>query len=207
MPQIATVQSTKPITPPLNPRVELRKIVEANIKKDKTTHFRLFSDLAFEGLDKSDLSGTASDLLNSVIGDWFGLNYDLVLRAAEANELAKMQASPSKRDQQRAAKLLAEKEAKLVAKREAKKAAQAAAVSSTSATMSAAVEAIKNKVLMDVVLPFTGKKLRDSTGDECAAAGGWYSRIALDMSTRGVSGGLVGAILTEKRLQQIAAGK
>ena len=39
------------------------------------------------------------------------------------------------------------------------------------------VERIRQIILLDMVLP-TGKKLRDSTGAECAKAGGFFSEVA-----------------------------
>ena len=40
----------------------------------------------------------------------------------------------------------------------------------------AVVDSIKTTVLLDFVMP-SGKRLRDSTGKECRAAGGWLSDI------------------------------
>jgi hypothetical protein len=57
-------------------------------------------------------------------------------------------------------------------------------------------------VLLDLLLP-TGKKLRDSTGQECKQAGGWLTRVAKRVGDAGI----VGEILNERELGEIFAGR
>lgn len=47
----------------------------------------------------------------------------------------------------------------------------------TAAAIQRGVERLRQVILLDMVLP-TGKKLRDSTGAECAKAGGFFSEVA-----------------------------
>lgn len=53
-------------------------------------------------------------------------------------------------------------------------------------------------VLMDLVMP-NGRTLRDCTGGECAAFGGWYERIGAKVE----AGQKVGEALSEKELHEL----
>jgi hypothetical protein len=53
-------------------------------------------------------------------------------------------------------------------------------------------------VLMDLILP-TGKRLRESTGDDCAKAGGWLRAIARVVNPTEV----VGAVLNEEQVREM----
>ena len=53
-------------------------------------------------------------------------------------------------------------------------------------------------VLLNLVLP-SGKMLKDSTGAECAGAGGWYTKIA----SRVAPDEVVGNVLSEEQLRKI----
>jgi hypothetical protein len=51
---------------------------------------------------------------------------------------------------------------------------------------------------MNLVMP-NGKMLKDSTGAECASAGGWYTKI----SSRVAPEEVVGNVLSEEQLRKI----
>lgn len=53
-------------------------------------------------------------------------------------------------------------------------------------------------VFLDLMLP-NGKSLRDSTGKECASAGGWFAKIAAQIKPNEI----VGNALTEKQLRAL----
>jgi hypothetical protein len=55
-------------------------------------------------------------------------------------------------------------------------------------------------VLLDLILP-NGKKLRDCTGKECRAAGGWL----IDVAERVGDDGMVGVLMAETELASIFA--
>jgi hypothetical protein len=54
-------------------------------------------------------------------------------------------------------------------------------------------------VLLDLVLPGSGKKLRDATFAECAKVGGWYAKVAKMGGPRQI----VGRVLSEEKLQAV----
>jgi len=71
----------------------------------------------------------------------------------------------------------------------------------SAADVAALVETIKTVVLLDLVQP-NGKKLRDCTGKECRAAGGWLTEIGARVGDRGV----VGEQLSEAEVAKIRDG-
>lgn len=77
------------------------------------------------------------------------------------------------------------------------------------AAKQAKVEAIKEKVqtrireeaqmiLLDMILP-TGKALRDSTGKDCAKAGGWFAKLAEQVKPNQT----VGAVMSEDQVRKL----
>jgi hypothetical protein len=80
----------------------------------------------------------------------------------------------------------------------AAKAADAMAKAARDAAVAGMVERVKNLVLLDIKLPTTGKTVRDSTGQECIEAGGWFAAVG-----KRVGDGIVGNVLSEAELQNI----
>jgi hypothetical protein len=71
----------------------------------------------------------------------------------------------------------------------------------TEEEVAAEAERVRNIILLDLVEP-NGKKLRDCTGAECRAFGGWRIKIADRIGDRGV----VGKKLSEQDLRNIRDG-
>jgi hypothetical protein len=63
------------------------------------------------------------------------------------------------------------------------------------------VKLAANQVLLDMKLPH-GKKLRDSTGGECLAIGGWLGNVGRNMKPDE----LVGVVFTERQLRKVWDG-
>lgn len=78
-------------------------------------------------------------------------------------------------------------------------AAEASAVSKNIDKLKSHIKAkAAEMVLLDLALP-SGKKLRDSTGRECARAGGWFAKIAAKVAPQQV----VGKIMSEDAVRAI----
>lgn len=117
------------------------------------------------------LDERAADMLDSVIEYWFTNNYhSLVAPVARAPRPP----------------------------REVVKAAQTAKVAEIKANVQARIQEEARLLLLDLVLP-NGKALRDSTGNECAKAGGWFTKIA----SRIPPGKKVGKVLSEDQLRSL----
>lgn len=78
------------------------------------------------------------------------------------------------------------------------KAAKQAAVAAIKDKVTARIREEAEMILLDMLMP-TGKALRDSTGKECAKAGGWLSKIA----TKVKPSQKVGAALSEAQVRAL----
>lgn len=117
------------------------------------------------------LEDRSADMLDSVIEYWFTNNYhSLVAPVARAPRPP----------------------------REVVKAAQTAKVADIKSKVQARIQEEAQLLLLDLVMP-NGKSLRDSTGKECAKAGGWYTKIAM----RVPPGTKVGKALSEDQLRAL----
>lgn len=117
------------------------------------------------------LSEDGIDYLYAVIEYWFSNNYDSISKP------------PEKR---RAERVVREKAVAKVAE----------------VVRAKAIKVIEEKaqiMLLDMVKLPTGKTLRESTGKECAKAGGWLSRIAEKVKP----GQMVGAALSEDEVRAL----
>lgn len=101
------------------------------------------------------LSEEGADYLNTVIEYWFSNNLNSIDRPKPAPRPAVDRAEKAAKSEamKKAAVSVAEKHVELL------------------------VEEKVERILLDLEMP-TGKTLRDSTGAECAKAGGWFQKIA-----------------------------
>lgn len=110
--------------------------------------------------------------LYAVIEYWFSNNY---------HSLVEARAAPKSRVSQKAAKV-----------------ARQAKVAAIKEKVQERIHEEAKIILLDMILP-TGKALRDSTGDDCARAGGWFARIAEQVNPDQT----VGAVMSEDQLRDL----
>ena len=204
MHSLETGNYTKNARPDVNPRVELREIIENDMKSDRSAHFRKFADKLFDGIDRSDLTGEANDLLSAVVNSWFSYHYPTVFQDAQDRELTRLKKG-GKGAQKKAAKIEAARLAAKAARAQVKQAVVSQVIAQTNEKLAATASGIRKLVILDSVLP-NGVKLRDATGEECGKAGGLFIRISHEMAQRGIVKGLVGENFTEKEVQKIFKG-
>jgi hypothetical protein len=115
------------------------------------------------------LAGDAVDHLEAVIEYWFANNY---------HSLVERPAPPP---------------------REATKATRAAAVKNVKEKVKTRILEEAQAMLLDIVTLPNGKSLRDSTGKDCAKAGGWLSKLAEKVGPKQ----RVGATLSEEEVRSV----
>lgn len=167
-----------------NPRDMLWKIIQENPSADKGKLLALFWD------EVSDTDNV--DYLRTVVEYWFSNNLQSILDA-QGTKLSAGRTSTARPAGSAVAPVKSRAEV-----REESKQLQQAVYTEMKAKLDAVIMDKAKMIALDLVMP-TGKKLRDSTKTECAAAGGWYAAIA----DRLEPGQIVGNVFTEDQVREV----
>lgn len=197
---LSTGHYTKHARAEINLRSKLREIIDANLKADRATHFALFTDKMFVGVNRNDLDEEAYDMQTAVINYWFSPNYPSVLRQAEDAELARMKKSSSKRDQNRAAKIEAERAKAIEARQTETSRISEAVMAETNQKLAKTAAGIREIKLFETVTLSNGKKLGEATLGELRREHNMFGGIVADMTKRGLSDeAIIAANMNEKK--------
>lgn len=207
MHSLATGTYTKHGRPEINARMELRDIIETNIKADRSTHFRLFTDKAFAGIDKSDLDDDANDLLSAVMNSWFAYHYPSVLQDAEGRALTRMKKG-NKREQAKAAKIEAQRQQVSEERKAKREVVKSAVAAETNEKLAVVASGLREIMYLDKITLSSGKVLRFATLGELKKDSAVFGRIVDAMTKRGLSDdAVIGDQMTDKEVQKIFTSK
>lgn len=157
-------------------------VIQEDPKADQTVHRRRMRDLL--------LSPGYEDFQDAVIDEWMRIKYSTAFTAACPPTIKELTVRAERHQRAEFEKQAAERAAAREARRQEEQRKEDEEVVRVTALMASR--------MLDFIMP-NGKPLRACTGAECAAAGGFFARIAERVGATQI----VGAVLSEADLASI----